>query len=197
MLCSELFGNTAEGDSPFEQSQRVAKGYARRMGRGGDRAFIDECQAEAAFIVTELIWEGYDGIMEKYPDEGERHKFYRMSVGYRLKEYWAYRSTSTISYLKKKGIIVKHYSLSHEPKVNVDAVGFSNELLQHHELGRMNIEVDLYILLDSVCTNEVERDILDNHAMGHTKEQIAEKFEISVARVYKILRRIKRRIRNS
>lgn len=192
-LCCEL------DSGPFEQSQRVAKGYARRIGRGGDLAFIDECQAEAAFIVVELIWTAYEKIIAKYPDQNDREKFYRMSVGYRLKEYFAYRSTSTISYLKKKGIVEQHFSLSAEQKGKSEfndgiEASFTTE---HVGLARMNIEIELYILLDSVCTSEVERLIVDLYAMGNTKEEIGEKLEMSPARVKKTLRRIKRRIRHS
>lgn len=192
-LFTELFSG------PYEQSQRVAKGYARRIGRGGDLAFVDECQAEASFILVELIWSAYAKILEKYPEEEDRHKFYRMSVGYKLKEYWAYRSTSTISYLKKKGIVEHHYSLSAEQKGKSEfndgmTTTFSTE---HVGLARMNIEVELYILLDSVCLDEVERLIVDLYAIGNTKEEIGVKLEMSPARVKKTLRRIKRRIRHS
>lgn len=169
---SELFGSDL-----ISQIQRVAKGFARRRFRQHDLAFVEECIAEAQFIVVELIWTSLKSIKEKYPDDTERHKFYRMSVGYKLKEYWALRATSTESYLRKKGIEVRQHQL------------YESTAIRYYS------EADEFLALEHAVRNELELRVVEFFCMGNTRELIAEKCGLSISRVKKILTRIKKRLK--
>lgn len=183
--CAELF------NGPYDQCRKVGRNYAFRVGRGMDQAFVDECQAEAIFQLVELIWTTYPALIAEYPEEAARHKMYRGFVSYRLRDYFSYRATSTVSYLKKKGISVVHFS--HD-----DLLTFQEgQPVEHPALARLSIDVEVYILLDSVCHDDVERQVVDLYALGNSKEEIGSIMNISPNRAKKILRRIKRRIRHS
>lgn len=179
----KLFTPPSEAEAElFEvlpQALRVARGFAKRRGKSKDAMFVDECEAEATFVVTELIYGAIRGVMEKFADKEERFKFYRMSVGYKLKEYYSYRATSTVSYLKKKGIEEQHIQLQ-----------------ESHAL-RVNIELECLILMDYICRDEIERRVVDFYAMGNPRDLIASKCGMSVGRVKRILRRVKRRLKES
>ena len=162
----------------LDQSERVAKGFAKRRGRSTDGAFIDEAVAEAHYTVTYIILTEYEAVCEKYPDKAERMKFYRCSVGYKLMEYFSHRATSTVSYLKKRGIEVRRHSI-HEGMLVEYVSAF-----------------DLKVCIESVCADQVEVRILEFHSMGLTREEIAVKCGVSTKRVKKTLARIKRRLLN-
>lgn len=173
---SELFGDE-RGEGILPQVERVAKGFARRRFRGTDEAFVDECIAEGNFVVVELIWTSLQDIKAKYPDKEERFKFYRISVGYKLKEYWSLRATSTESYLRKKGVEVRQHQL-HES----DAIRYYSE-------------ADDFIALEHAVRDELELRVVEFYAMGNARDLIASKCGISERRVKKILIRIKKRLK--
>jgi hypothetical protein len=165
-----------EPEGVLDQSERVARGFAKRKGRGTDGAFIDEAIAEAHYIVTVLILTEYESICEKYPDKAERMKFYRCSVGYKLMAYFSHRATSTVSYLKKKGIEVRRHSV-HEGMLVEYVSAF-----------------DIKVCLEAVCTDALEMRVLEFYSMGNDREQIGLKCGISPKRVRKILVRIRKRL---
>jgi hypothetical protein len=171
----ELFG-IEEENSLLVQAERVARGYARGKSRQRDAAFVDECIAEAYFTVVELLWTSLKEIKEKYPDIVERHKFIRMSIGYKLKEYWAYRATSTISFLKKRGIVVKHQSIETCQVISDDS------------------SLNEFIALDHATRDQVERRVIEFYCMGNDLELISIKCSMSQKRVKKILIRVKKRL---
>jgi Cys-tRNA synthase (O-phospho-L-seryl-tRNA:Cys-tRNA synthase) len=172
----ELFG-TESSEGIFPQIERVARGFAKRRFRGMDVAFVEECIAEGNFTVVELIWTGLIELKAKYPDVEERFKFYRMSVGYKLKEYWSLRATSTESYLRKKGIELHRHQL-HES----DAIRYYSE-------------ADEYVAMEHAVRDELELRVVEFYAMGNTRDLIAQKCGISERRVKKILIRIKKRLK--
>lgn len=165
-----------EPDGVLDQSERVARGFAKRKGRGNDKAYIDEAIAEAHYTVTYIILTEYEAVCEKYPDKAERMKFYRCSVGYKLMEYFSLRATSTVSYLKRRGIKVQRHAL-HEGMLVEYVSAF-----------------DVKVVLESVCVDAVEMRILEFHSMGLDRDEIATKCSISTKRVKKTLARIKRRL---
>lgn len=169
---TELF----EPDGIKDQAERVARGYARRKNRGNDKAFIDECVAEALYTVTYLLWTEWDSIKAKYPDKAERDTFLRMTVGYKLKEYFSYRATSTVSYLRKKGIEVRHEQL-HESHV-----------IQYVS------PMDVAICLEDVCRDELEKRVIEYYAFGNMIDIVGAKCGISTKRAKKIINRIRRRL---
>lgn len=172
----ELLGDEGcEGILP--QVERVARGFARRRFRGSDAAFVEECIAEGNFVVVELIWTSLSEIKARFPDKEERFKFYRMSVGYKLKEYWSLRATSTESYLRKKGIEIRQHQL-HES----------------HAI-RYYSDADEFIALEHAVRDELELRVVEFYAMGNARDLIASKCGISERRVKKILIRIRKRLR--
>ena len=175
---NDLFGDD-ESEGILPQVLRVARGFARRRFRGNDGAFVDECIAEGNFVVTEMILTSLSTIKEKYPDREERFKFYRMSVGYKLKEYWSLRATSTESFLRKKGIEIRQHQL-HE----------SHALRQYSE-------ADEFIALEHAVRDELELRVVEFYAMGNARDLIASKCGISLRRVKRILIRIKKRLKSS
>lgn len=160
-----------------QQVTRVARGFARRRNRGNDEAFIDEATAEAIFQVTYIMWTEWDGVKDKYPDKAERATFLRMTVGYKLKEYFSLRATSTVSYLRKKGIEIRREQL--------------------HEAHRIEYvtPMDVYICFDDVCNDELEKRVIEFYAMGLMLEIVAAKCGLTLKRTKKIVNRIRRELR--
>lgn len=171
----ELFGENGE-EGIIEQAERVAKGFARRRFRGTDLAFVDECIAEAYYTVVCIVYESLAEVRVRYPDRDERFTFYRMSVGYKLKEYWSSRATSTESYLRKKGIEIRQHQLN------------ESHLVKSYS------EADEFIALENAVRNERERRVVELHAMGNARDLIASKLSLSEKLVKKILTRIKKRL---
>lgn len=160
-----------------EQAERVARGFARRRNRGNDKAFIDEATAEALFQVTYMMWTEWESVKEKYPDKAERATFLRMTVGYKLKEYFSLRATSTVSFLRKKGIEIRR------------------EQLHEAHLIEYVSPMDVYICFDDVCENELEKRVLEFYAMGQMYELVAVRCGISTNRTKKIINRVRRKLR--
>lgn len=171
----ELFGE-AGAEGIIVQAERVAIGFARRRFRGTDLAYVDECITEAYFVVTEMIYEGLPEIKEKYPNKDERFTFFRMSVGYRLKAYWALRATQTESYLRAKGIEIRRHTLNES------------------HLVKFYPEADEYVALEHAVRNERERRVVEFYTMGNDVELIASKLSLTERLVKKILTRIKKRL---
>lgn len=161
----------------LEQSKRVAFGFAKRQGRGNDRMFIDECQVEAAFIATFLMMTKYEEIRQANPTIEERQKYLRVLIGYGLKKYFSYRSSSSITYLRQKGMKCEHIPL--------------NSII----LARNNDDITMFENMESYCRDEVDQRIIDMHAMGMKPEQTAAKLELSKRFVLRTLRRIRKAMR--
>jgi len=176
-----FFSPPSEAEAEFfdviEQLERVAKGFARRRLKSIDEMFVDECIAEAYFVIVELIYTSLESIKAEYPNLDDRYKFYRTTVGYKLKEYWSYRATSTISFLKKKGISVQHYSL------------WEGAAIQYHS------SLDIYIAMEHAARNDLERKVVELTAMGNPKELIAEKCALKPKQITKILKRVENRLK--
>ncbi len=143
-------------------------------------------RCEAYFIVSELILARDEGggspwekICCKYPDPVERFKFYRMSVGYALKAYCAHRRLSTIGYLRNKGIIENHVQLEDDYVPRDDHQALMN------------------LMVEEAARTPMEKKVLAFYCMGDTIEVIAEKVELEPKRVKKVMRRIKRRLRQN
>lgn len=158
------------------QAERVVKGFVRSKSKLGDHAFFEECLAEAWFVAVEMMWEQFAAIKAKYPEQKERDKFFRMSIIYRLKEYWSYRATTTISYLKRKGIVVEHLPLN-----NAEVYTNSNE-------------TGCKIALENAARDELEKRIVEFYTMGNNYDLISEKCGIHRKQVKAILARIKKRL---
>lgn len=174
----ELFGDEMS-DGALMHARRTARGFARGRSRSHDFAFIEECEAEAVFIVTEMILTTLDSIVEKYPILEERLKFYRMSVGYHLKGYWAHRATSTLSFLRKKGINEKVFEL-YEAAAS---------------LTRINLDAQVFELTDDLLPTELDKRVVEFYLMQNSREIIAVKCGITPKRVKRILRRLKRKLK--
>lgn len=169
----ELF----EPEGVKEQAERVARGYARRKNRGIDKAFVDECIAEAVFTVVYLMWTEWEAIKERYPDKTERDTFFRMSVGYKLKAYFCQRATSSVSDLRKKGIEIRREKL-HESHI-IQRIG----------------PMDIAICFEDVCDNELEKRVIEYYALGQMPAIIAVRCGISEKRAKKIINKIRRKLR--
>lgn len=165
-----------EPNGILEHSERAAKGAVRRIGQSQNFGLVDEAIAEAAFIVTVLVMTEYDSILEKNPDRNERMKFFRCAVGYGLKGYFSFRATSTISFLKKRGIEIKKHRLHESMLVEYTSV------------------FDLEVCLEAVCADEKERMIVEFHAIGNSREQISAKVGVSQKFVKKTLNRIQQKL---
>lgn len=161
----------------LEQTYRVAYSFVKRAGRLYDRMMIQEAAQEAAFCVTHLIYTKLTEILAKFPDTDERHKFYRMFVGFRLKDYFSYRSSSVVSYLRKRGLVQEFEELSDTA------------------LSRPDAQTEQLIALDHACRNEFERLVVQYFCMGNDRDNIAVKLNCTTRRVKKTLRRIKSRLR--
>lgn len=164
-------------DGVLEQAQRVARGFVSRRGRQRDMMFKEEMEAEAAFLATEILWEEYVQLKERIPDIEERHRFIRKRIGYGLLEYVSHRASSTISYLKKKGIVEEHV------------------VIRDSHLCRCNDDIECMIALESVTADELERCVVQYHAMGNPRDLIASKCGLTRNRVKKILSRVRRRLK--
>lgn len=68
--------------------EKTGRGYARQRYKQADFMFVEECIAEGWFVVTQMIIEHYAEILEEYPEEEKRFKFYRMATKFRLGKYW-------------------------------------------------------------------------------------------------------------
>lgn len=169
----ELF----EDDGIAQQAERVARGFARKRNRGGDKGFTDEAIAEALYQVTYLMWTEWESIKEKYPDKAERATFLRMTVGYKLKEYFSHRATSTVSYLRKKGIEIRR------------------EQLHEAHLVQYISPMDIYIVFEDVCRDELEKRVIEYYALGNMIDIVGARCGISTKRAKKIVNRIRRRLR--
>lgn len=134
-------------------------------------------RAEAYFIVTELIYTVLDAITVKFPDDEERYKFYRMTVGYGLKAYCAYRSRQTISYLRAKGIVEHHVQLEDDYVPREDNQAIMN------------------LVLEEAARTPMEKLVLEYYLMANSIEVIGEKVGLAPRRVKKVMRRIKRRLK--
>lgn len=170
----EFFG-VGEQVGLMAQAERVARGFARGRNKQRDFAFVDECIAEAYYVVVEMYWTHFERIKLKFPDIIERHKFMRMSIGYRLKAYWSYRATSSISYLKQKGIIEKH-----EPITD--------------QIASKDCSLQQYIALENAVRNEIEARVVELFKIGNDRELIAHKLSMKPRRVKRILTRVKKRL---
>lgn len=157
----------------------TGRSFARRNYRGKDLAFIDECVAEAWAVAAELFLEpgSFEAINEKVPDADERNKFLRSTIGYKLKEYWSLRSSSTLSFLRKKGIEFKQHSVQEKDKITTTT------------------DVDVSMCYDHVVRNEFEHRVVSLWSQGWTKESIAVEAATTVRRIKKTLNRIERRLK--
>lgn len=171
-MLNELFMD----NGALEQASRVARGFARGKGRRKDEQFVDECEAEAAFIVTAIIFTNLRGVLEKFSELSERLKFYRMSTGFGLKAYFAHRHTGTIAYLKKRGIDEKFIPLH--------TIDFA----------KSTAEIDMFIALEAAIRNEVERTVVDHHCNGLSHVEISVKLEFPLSKVKNILKRVRKRL---
>jgi hypothetical protein len=160
----------------LEQVFRSAYSFVKRRGRLYDKFMVMEAAQEAVYFITHIIYTKLDDVVTKYPDPEERHKFYRMSVGYRLLNYFSLRATSSISYLKKKGVIPEQVELADEL------------------LSRPDEKTEAMIALEAACRDEFEKIVTQYYGMGNTVELIAAKCGCSEKRVKKSLMRVKRRL---
>ncbi len=159
--------------------ERTARSIARRRGKTKDTLFLDEATTEGIFIVTELILTSLAGIKEKYPDDEKRFGFYRMSVGYGLKAYFSVRNIKTVGYLRKKGIETNHVSFDDNYVAKTDNSAMMN------------------LMVDEAARTAMEKQVLMFFLMGNPFENIADKTGLEVARVKKVMRRIKRRLKEN
>lgn len=160
-------------------AERTVRSLAKSRNKTRDSFWIDEATTEAYFIVTELVITSYTEIIEKYPDVDARFRFYRMSVGYGLKAYFAYRALSTLAYLKARGIESKH-------------VSFRDDYIGKNDNSAM-----IAFVLEEVTKTAMEKQVLQFYLMANTWENISEKAGIPVRKVKKVMRRIKRRLKQA
>ena len=165
--CVELLDN-------YGLAARVAVNFARKR-RQINNFFVDECIAEALFILTCLVYENQEDIVKKFPIEEDRQRFYMMAIGYKLKEYFSYRATSTIRFLKAKGIIEKHITIEVDCKSVPDTT----------------VEVDIK---DGLTKNKTETKILEMYKNGMKVESISSELKLSKKKVKRVLRDIKKLI---
>lgn len=169
----------SELDNALTHALRTARYFAKQRNRDRDLFFIDEMCAEAVFIVTQIIMTELSKIREKYPCDDERFKFYRMSVGYGLKSYCAYRSMRTMSFLRAKGIETKHVKLEDDYVPRDDHAALMN------------------LILEEAAKTPMEKLVLQYWLLANTLEVIGEKVGLAPKRVRKVLKRIKRRLRET
>lgn len=160
-------------------AERTVRSLAKSRNKTRDAFWIDEATAEAYFIVAELVITSYEEIVAKYPDVDARFRFYRMSVGYGLKAYFAYRTLSTLGYLKAKGIETKHVSF------------------QDGYIGKIDNSAMITFVLEEVTRTAMERKVLEFYLMGNTWENISEKTGLAEKKVKRVMRRIKRRLKQA
>ncbi len=169
----ELFG-FATWDGALANAYRSARGYVRRQNRQRDSAFVDECIAEAYFIVTEMVMTDYDAITKAFPAEVDRALNYRMKVGYGLKSYFAYRAKQTISDQKKRGIIVRHLSYRD------DALIYDTPYID---------------AMERLVTTDLQRTILEMKINGFSYEEIAQATDLNFHQIRKTLGKMKGKLR--
>lgn len=169
----ELFGF---GSFPgaVDHARRTAFGFCKGAGKSGDLAFRDEAEAEAIFLVTELILTKLDEVKAEFPDENARLTFYRMRVGYGLRSYFAHRAKQTISDWKKKGKEQKREELKEDNVMDYDTPWLE-----------MSEEV-----LDTPYLQEV----IALKIQGMKIDEIAKETKTSRSKVKKAIRLVKRRI---
>jgi hypothetical protein len=160
----------------LEQTYRVSYSFVKRRGKLQDKFMVMEAAQEAVFYMVYLIYTRLEEITTKFPDIEDRHKFYRMSVGFRLKEYFSFRATSSISYLRRRGFKLEQVEISEEM------------------LARPDEATERLIALEAVCRDEFEKLVIAYVEMGNSRELIAEKLGCSLKRVKKALLRVKRRL---
>lgn len=160
------------------QATGVAVGRAIRYGKLRDKQYIDEAEAEAWAIASELFLEpgSLAAIKEKVPDPKERDRFLRATIGHELKQYFALRPTSTLTFLKKKGVEFKQVKLTEESLVT------------------NTTELDERIAFEAVVKNELERRVCRLQSQGWDRERIAAEAGCSVRLVRKILNRIRKQL---
>lgn len=177
-----------ELDKVLIHATRTARYFAKQRHRLQDKFFLDEMATEAIFIVTELIYAGpseddqrtsLQRIKEKFPDDDERYKFYRMTVGYGLKAYCAYRPMRTISYLRAKGIVIQH------------------EKLEDEYVPRNDHSALMQLYMDEAAKTPMEKEVLKFYLLANEWEVIGEKVGLNPKRVRKVMKRIKRRLRET
>lgn len=166
----------------MEQARRSARGFARSRKRR-DLFFEDECEAEAVFIVSEIVLTNLAGILEKFPSRDERSTFYRMSVGYGLKSYFAHRAMSTLAYLKKRGIRAGLMYLE----------DLSDQFLSRTMSSKFDGNAN-YEALEHAIRTDLERTIVELYSMGNSYELIASKTNLTVVEVRIKLRTVRRRL---
>lgn len=155
--------------------ERIAYGFAKARGRNIDFMFVEECKAEARYILAEVLIRANDNLRYRFPLDEDRHKFIRMSVKYGLKTYfYTHKPMVMLSYLKSKGIELRN-------GLFVDC-GLNNSMLEQ------------YIALEDTVKQDRDYSIIEFKAMGNDYETIAKKVNCSVRFVKKILRRIKRKL---
>jgi hypothetical protein len=174
-----------ELDEALTHAGRTAGYFVRQRTRDRDAFFVQEMRTEAYFIVTQLILtpaeEGkpslWQEILCKYPDKEERFRFYRMTVGYGLKEYIAWRSARTLRYLRSKG--------------------FNTTLVRLEEdyVPREDNQAMMNLILAEAANTPMERSVLEFYCMGNSIEVISQKVGLEPKRVKKVMRRIKRRLK--
>ncbi len=161
------------------EAERVARSVGKSRNKLRDPFWLDEATTEGYFIVTELILTSFDEIVVKYAEPHERYQFYRMSVGYGIKGYFAYRPISTLRYLKAKGIEAKHMSF------------------EEGYIGKEDQSAMMSFILDEVTRTAMEKKVLEFYLMGNSWEDIASKVELEVRRVKKVMRRVKKRLKDA
>ena len=174
-------------DHLMAQAERTAIGFCKGRNKAGDKEFVEESIAHAWFVVWELLARAYEGIKAKLivenntleVDKSEFYKFFRMSVGYALKNHWAHRNTSTLSKLKARGITYTKHRLD-----DVSVVEYTND-------------IDYNIALDNAVRSGLERKVVEFFIMGNDYETIAIKCSCSVKGVRKILAKIKKRLKRA
>ncbi len=161
----------------YYQAQNVARYFVRKLQRTRDLAFLDECEAEAWFVLVELYWQHYESICEKHPDITERHRFVRMAIGNRLKTYWLRQPRSTYHMLRSKGIDIKTVTLPYDLPSNENTIEY-------------------YLSRESVIQNEQQHSIVEFYLMGNSLALIAKKCNTTAYKVKRILRQIKKRLQH-
>lgn len=173
-----------ELQAALENAQRSALYFIKQRNRQHDHFMCDEAKAEAIFIVTEILLADdkehgkcYEAVLAKFPDPEERYKFYRMTVGYGLKAYFAYRRLSTLAYLKKKGVVTTQTQLedSYVPRDDHAAM--------------------MRLMLDEAAKTPMEKLVLEYYMLGNEYSVISEKVGLKPKRVRRVMSRIKRRLK--
>lgn len=159
----------------MEKVELTARKYARKQFKTNDIAFVDECIAEAYFWLVILFHEQ----KEELSQQEDTIAYVRMKIGYKLKEYWAPYSTSTMSYVKKKGEVLPQ------------KVEFKEE-----QLPKDDCKIDCYICLQDALRLKVEEQIYQLFIQNIDTKEIAKQLKIKPKKVEKHLARIRKRLKN-